>query len=100
MIYVNKIEYRIAFKIKTGHYLELLTPEIMKLLGNTKSKTTNNKNCENSGVLGGCVGCRCSPLQSAFFGMLNALFRPLFHFKIITLLKVFYNFTNFRHSFI
>ena len=27
---------RIAFKIKTSHKLELLTPEIMKLLGNTK----------------------------------------------------------------
>ena len=26
------------FKIKTGYYLELLTPETMKLLGSTKSK--------------------------------------------------------------
>ena len=25
--YVNKIENRITFKIKTGYYLELLTPE-------------------------------------------------------------------------
>ena len=32
-IYVNKIENRIIFKIKTGYYLELLTPETMKLLG-------------------------------------------------------------------
>ena len=31
-IYVNKIEYRIMFKIKTGHDLELLTPETIKLL--------------------------------------------------------------------
>ena len=38
MIYVNKIENRITFKIKTGYYLELLTPETMKLLGSTKSK--------------------------------------------------------------
>ena len=29
-IYVNKIENRIKFKIKTGYYLELLTPETMK----------------------------------------------------------------------
>ena len=36
MIYVNKIEKRITFKIKTGHYLELLTPEAMKLLRITK----------------------------------------------------------------
>ena len=32
MTYVNKIENRIMFKIKTGYYLELLTPEKMKAL--------------------------------------------------------------------
>ena len=37
-IYVNKIENRITFKIKNGYYLELLTPETMKLLGSTESK--------------------------------------------------------------
>ena len=39
-IYVNKIENRVAFKIKTEYYLELLTPEIMKLLGSTGSVVT------------------------------------------------------------
>ena len=34
--YVNKIENRITFKIKIGYYLELLTPETMKLLGNNE----------------------------------------------------------------
>ena len=34
-IYENKIENRIIFKIKTGYYLELLTPETMKLFGST-----------------------------------------------------------------
>ena len=29
-IYVNKIENRIMFKIKTGYYIEVLTPETMK----------------------------------------------------------------------
>ena len=29
-IYINKRENRIPFKIKTGYYLELLTPETMK----------------------------------------------------------------------
>ena len=29
-IYVNKIENRIAFKIKRGCYLEILTPKTMK----------------------------------------------------------------------
>ena len=46
-IYVNKIENRIAFKIKTGYYLELLTPETMKLLGSTENKITKDKNGEN-----------------------------------------------------
>ena len=45
-IYVNKIENRITFKIKNGYYLELLTPETMRLLGSTKSKITKNKNGE------------------------------------------------------
>ena len=35
------------FKIKTGYYLELLTPETMKLLGSTNSKITKDKNGEN-----------------------------------------------------
>ena len=46
-IYVNKIENRITFKIKSGCYLELLTPETMKLLGSTESKITKDKNGEN-----------------------------------------------------
>ena len=46
-IYVNRIENRITFKIKSGYYLELLTPETMKLLGSTESKITKNKNDEN-----------------------------------------------------
>ena len=46
-MYINKIENRITFKIKTGHYLELLTPERRKLLGNNKSKITKGKNGEN-----------------------------------------------------
>ena len=46
-IYVNKIENRITFKIKTGYYLELLTPETKKLLGSTKSKITKYENGEN-----------------------------------------------------
>ena len=46
-MYVNKIENRITFKIKTGYYLELLTSETMKLLGSTKNKITQNENGEN-----------------------------------------------------
>ena len=46
-IYVNRIENRIIFKIKTGNYLELLTLETMKLLGCIGNKITKNKNGEN-----------------------------------------------------
>ena len=42
-IYVNTLENRIMFKIKTG-YLKLLTPETIKWLGSIKSKVTKNKN--------------------------------------------------------
>ena len=38
VIYINKIENRITFKIKTGYYLELLTLGTMKLLRSTKIK--------------------------------------------------------------
>ena len=46
-IYINKIENKIIFKIKTGYYLELLTPEIMNLFGSTKTKISNDKNGKN-----------------------------------------------------
>ena len=46
-IYVNKIGNRITFKVKSGYYLELLTPEAMKLLESTERKITKDKNGEN-----------------------------------------------------
>ena len=46
-VYINKIENKITFKIKTGYYLELLTPEKVKLLGSTEIKVTKDKNGEN-----------------------------------------------------
>ena len=44
-IYVNK-ENRTTFKIKTGYYLEFLTPETIKLLESTKSKINKDKNVD------------------------------------------------------
>ena len=35
------------FNIKTGYYLELLTLEIIKLLGTSEGKITRNKNGGN-----------------------------------------------------
>ena len=46
-MYINRIENRITFKIKNGYYLELLTPQTMKLLGSTESKISKDKNGEN-----------------------------------------------------
>ena len=42
-IYVNKIENRITFKIKSSYYLDLLTLETMKLLGSAESKISKDK---------------------------------------------------------
>ena len=47
IIYINRIENRITFKIKTGFFLELLTSKTMKLVWSAKSKRTKNENCEN-----------------------------------------------------
>ena len=47
MIYVNKIGNRIMLKIKTGYYLELLTPETMTLLLSTRGKMAKYENGEN-----------------------------------------------------
>ena len=46
-IYINKIECWITFRIKGKYYLEVLTPEMMKLFGSTKSKIYKDKNGEN-----------------------------------------------------
>ena len=46
-IYVKKIENRIRFRIETGYYLQVLTPETIKLLGSTKNNITKDENGEN-----------------------------------------------------
>ena len=46
-IYPNKIKNKIVFKIKTGYKLELLSPETMILLGNTKKDVDQDKNGED-----------------------------------------------------
>ena len=40
------MENRITFKIKSGYFLELLTPETMKLLESTEGKITEDKDGE------------------------------------------------------
>ena len=41
--YVNEIESTITCKIKSGFYLELLTPETIKLIGKPKKKIIRSK---------------------------------------------------------
>ena len=47
LIYANKINNRIVFKMKTGYKSELLSKETMKLLGSTKDTIDADKNSEN-----------------------------------------------------
>ena len=42
-VYINRINNRLAFKIKNGYKLELQTPETMKLFENTKKINRQNK---------------------------------------------------------
>ena len=44
----NNIENTITFKMKTGYCLHLLSPDIMKIVGSTKSKMIKDENCEIS----------------------------------------------------
>ena len=46
LIYVNEINNRIVFKIKSGYKLELLSKETMKLLGSSTDTTDCDKNSE------------------------------------------------------
>ena len=42
-ININKIGKSVTFRIKTWYYLQLLTPETMKVFGITESKITKKK---------------------------------------------------------
>ena len=46
LIYVNEINNRIVFKIKSGYKLELLSKETMKVLGSTSNNIDGDKNSE------------------------------------------------------
>ena len=46
LIYVNKINNRIVFKIKSGYKLELLSKETMRLLGSSADTIDGDKNSE------------------------------------------------------
>ena len=91
-IYGTKIENRITFNIKTGHYLELLTLEIMKLLRSTERKITNNEYCENVAYLEitEAVIIHCNVINNNTF-LLDKSFDQLLDIspKIFTFLEIF-----------
>ena len=45
--YVNQIEYSVTLKMTTWYYFELLTSEMVKLLGSTKNEISKDENGEN-----------------------------------------------------
>ena len=54
-IYVNKIENKITFKINSGYYLELWTPETIKVVEIAKNKINIDKNGKNISHLLKCA---------------------------------------------
>ena len=46
LIYPNKVNNRVVFKIKTGYKLELLSEETMNLLGSTSNTIDKDKDSE------------------------------------------------------
>ena len=46
-VYINRINNRLAFKIKDIYQLELKTPETMKLFGSRKKLIYKTKNRDN-----------------------------------------------------
>ena len=66
-IYVNKIENRITFKIKTGYYPKPLTPGRMKWLESTINIINKNENDENvPHEIGEVILFHCNIVNNAY----------------------------------
>lgn len=46
-VYINRIEKKITFKIKSGYYFDVLTVKTIKLLGSTDRRKTDSKDEDN-----------------------------------------------------
>ena len=70
LIYANTLNNGIAFKIKSGYKLELLSKETMTLLGSTKDIIDADKNSENAPKLENVevvlVHCNFSTFNNAY----------------------------------
>lgn len=55
-IYINKIENRITFELKSGCYLDFLSSETVEFLGRTQNKISRDKrqNWRNCASFGNC----------------------------------------------
>lgn len=54
-IYINKIENRITFELKSGCYLDFLSSETVEFLGRTQNKIRDKRqNWRNCGSFGNC----------------------------------------------
>ena len=89
-IYRNKIKNRIASKIKTGYFLELSTPENMKLLGSTENKVTKDKNNQNLPhfEIIKLVLVHCNIVDSNFQQNLRFLYKSIRNKSFGTLLEI------------
>ena len=76
LIYVNEINNRIAFKIRSGYKLELLLKETMRLLGPSVDTTDGNKNSESVPKLGSVdlVLLHCNLLNNSYQQASKVLF--------------------------
>ena len=89
-IYPNKIKNRIVFKIKTGHKLELLSPETMKLLGSTKKVVDKDKNGEIVPKLDSVevVLVQCNLVKNGYQHTLKVLFTFVPNKKFVQLINI------------
>ena len=76
LIYVNEINNRIVFKIKSGYKVELLSKETMRLLGSSSDTIDGDKNSELIPKLESVdlVLVRCNIVNNSYQQVSKALF--------------------------
>ena len=103
MIHINKAENRITLKIKTGYYLELLTPGTLKLLGSIKSKITKDENGESGPHLEitGVILVHCNIVNNNFESCIHLfLINHLVNYKIFHQKNMFWKTFNSHFSYV
>ena len=90
LIYVNEINNRIVFKIKSGYKLELLSKETMRLLGSSTGTIDGDKNSELVPKLGSVdlVLVHCNLVNNSYQQDCKVLFTFVFNKKYGQLITV------------